>query len=133
MRAHLKSRGNKIWEINQDTSYVDPPDPGADEVTLAAQANDKALEILQSSLCESEFHHVCNEVFAHKVWTTPSIAHKGKAQVKAQLFETPQREYENSSQLPGESVETMLQRFTIIVNSKKKTSQICPIPTMTEL
>jgi hypothetical protein len=33
------------------------------------------------------------------------------------LFATYQREYENFTHLPGDSIDTMFQRFTVIVNN----------------
>jgi prephenate dehydrogenase len=46
-------------------------------------------------------------------------AHAGNAQIQARLFATYQREYENFTDLPGESIDTMFQRFTVIVNNKR--------------
>lgn len=62
---------------------------------------------------------MCGEVLAHKVLAIPSIAPERNAHVMAWLFETHRREYENFSQLPGESVETMYKCFSAIVNSIK--------------
>ena len=42
------------------------------------------------------------------------------------MFETYQHEYENFVHLPGESVEVMFWRFTIIVNSMKANITVLP-------
>ena len=42
--------------------------------------------------------------------------HKGIPQVKARLFETHRREYENFTQESGESIDLMFSRFQSIVN-----------------
>src|SRR6266498_2817145 len=45
--------------------------------------------------------------------------HEGTNAVKARLFETYRREYENFVQLPGESVETLFSRFQSCVNKMR--------------
>ena len=45
--------------------------------------------------------------------------HEGTTQVKTRLFETYKREYENFSQLDGESVEAMFSCFLSIVNKMR--------------
>jgi hypothetical protein len=48
-----------------------------------------------------------------------NVAHARNNQVKARLFTTYRREYENFTHLPGESIDTMFQRFTVIVNNMR--------------
>jgi hypothetical protein len=45
--------------------------------------------------------------------------HEGTAQVKTRLFETYKHEYENFSQLDGESVDSMFSYFQSIVNKMR--------------
>ena len=45
--------------------------------------------------------------------------HEGTAQVKTRLFEMYKREYENFSQLDGESIDVMFSRFQTIVNKMR--------------
>jgi hypothetical protein len=45
--------------------------------------------------------------------------HKGTAQVKTRLYETYKREYENFTQLDGESIDAMFSRFQTIVNKMR--------------
>ena len=53
---------------------------------------------------------------AREIWTTLAEHHEGTAQVKARLFQTHRREYENFTQKPGESVDGMFDRFQSIIN-----------------
>jgi hypothetical protein len=46
-------------------------------------------------------------------------AHAGNAQVQARLFATYRSEYKNFTHLPGESIDAMFQRFTVIVNNMR--------------
>jgi hypothetical protein len=43
----------------------------------------------------------------------------GNAQVQAQMYATYQREYENFTHLPGESIDALFQRFTVVVNNMR--------------
>jgi hypothetical protein len=45
--------------------------------------------------------------------------HEGTAQVKTRLFEMYKHEYENFSQLDGESVDSMFSYFQSIVNKMR--------------
>jgi hypothetical protein len=53
-------------------------------------------------------------------------AHVGNAQVQARLFPTYRREYENFTPLPGESIDAMCQRFTVIVNNMRANVVVLP-------
>jgi hypothetical protein len=47
------------------------------------------------------------------------VAHSGDNHVKARLFVSYRMQYENFTQLPGEDIDAMFQRFTSIVNNMK--------------
>jgi hypothetical protein len=54
-------------------------------------------------------------------------AHAGNAQVQARLFATYQREYENFTHLPSESIDDVIfQRFTVIVNNMRANVVVLP-------
>jgi hypothetical protein len=53
-------------------------------------------------------------------------AHVGNAQVQAWLFATYQREYEDFTHLPGESIDAMFQRFMVIVNIRRADVAMLP-------
>jgi hypothetical protein len=47
------------------------------------------------------------------------VAHGGDNHVKARLFVSYRMQYENFTQLPGEDIDVMFQRFIAIVNNMK--------------
>jgi hypothetical protein len=53
-------------------------------------------------------------------------AHVGNAQVLAWLFATYQREYEDFTHLPSESIDAMFQRFTVIMNNMRADVAMLP-------
>ena len=53
---------------------------------------------------------------AHQFWSTLERFHEGNDHVKTRLFETYRREYENFTQLAGETIDSMFSRFQSIVN-----------------
>src|SRR5579859_1527280 len=114
MRAYLKGKGLKVWAIVVATSY-----PATDSVQSHHDANNKAVDILLSSLFRTEFARVCDLDVAHKIWSHLQSFHEGTNAIKARLFETYHSEYENFIQLPGESVETLFSRFQSCMNKMR--------------
>ena len=53
---------------------------------------------------------------AHEIWARLNEHHEGTNAVKARLFQTHRREYENFTQGPGESIGDMFSQFQSIVN-----------------
>jgi hypothetical protein len=53
-------------------------------------------------------------------------AHVGNAQVQARMYATYRREYENFTHLPGESIDALFQRFTMVVNNMRATVDVLP-------
>ena len=80
------------------------------------EANAKAVNALFAGISRAEFSRVQDFQEAHKVWTCLENYHEGTHQVKARLFETHRREYENFTQEPGESIDLIFSRFQSIVN-----------------
>jgi hypothetical protein len=70
-------------------------------------ANNKAINYLFRALCQSEFDQVFAKDLACRIWDKLKVANAGNNQVEARLFATYQREYENFTHLPGESIDTM--------------------------
>jgi hypothetical protein len=79
-------------------------------------ANNKAVDYLFRALCQSEFDRVHTESLACRIWSVLMEAHVGNAQVQARMYATYQREYENFTHLPGESIDALFQRFMVVVN-----------------
>jgi hypothetical protein len=53
-------------------------------------------------------------------------AHAGNAKVLARLYATYQREYENFTHLPGESIDALFQWFTVVVNNMRANIDVLP-------
>jgi hypothetical protein len=114
MVAFLRGKGQILWDVTVNTAYVHPMiflAPGSRDMF---DANNKAVDHLYRSLCESEFELVRIEDLECRIWEQLKNAHAGNAQVRAQLFATYRREYENFTYHPGESIDAMCQRFTVI-------------------
>lgn len=124
--AFLHGKGQLIWDVTQNADYV-PPDnfllPGSRDMY---EANSKAIDYLFRALYATEFNRVYGEDVAEKIWQKLKNAHVGNAQVQARLFATHRREYENFTHLPSESIDTMFQRFTSIVNSMRSNVTVLP-------
>jgi hypothetical protein len=56
---------------------------------------------------------------AWQIWEKLLVAQGGDNHVKARLFVSYRMQYENFTQLPGEDIDAMFQRFTAIVNNMK--------------
>jgi hypothetical protein len=67
-------------------------------------ANNKTVNYLFRALCQYEFDRVYTENLACRILTYLKEAHVGNAQVLARMYATYQREYENFTRLPGESM-----------------------------
>jgi hypothetical protein len=82
-------------------------------------ANNKAVDYLFPALCQPEFDRLHTESLACKIWSVLKEAHVGNAQVQARMYATYRREYENFTHLPGESIDALFQRFTVVVNNMR--------------
>jgi hypothetical protein len=60
------------------------------------------------------------------IWTVLKEAHVGNAQVQARIYATYRREYENFTHLPGESIDALFQRFTVVVNNMRANVDVLP-------
>ena len=116
MKAYLLSQGSEIWEITQNAAYVIPDPITTDPQRAQFNANSKAVNMLFAAVGDAEFQRVSHLSTAREIWTTLAEHHEGTAQVKARLFQTHRREYENFTQRPGESVEDLFGRFQSIIN-----------------
>jgi hypothetical protein len=67
--------------------------------------------------------YVC---FSSRQRTNHMGAYGGNNQVKAHLFATYQMEYDNFTHLSGESIDSMFQRFTVIVNNMRANVTVLP-------
>jgi hypothetical protein len=92
MAAFLRDKGQILWDLMVNTAYVHLLNflaPGSRDMF---DANNKAVDYLYRSLCESEFKRVQIENLACRIWEQLKNAHAGNARVQARLFATYRRE-----------------------------------------
>jgi hypothetical protein len=53
-------------------------------------------------------------------------AHVGNAHVQARMYATYRREYDNFTHFPGESIDALFQRFTVVVNNMRANVDVLP-------
>jgi hypothetical protein len=119
MVAFLRVKGQILWDVTVDNSYVQSMNflaPGSRDVF---DANNKAIDYLFRALCHPEFDRVHTESLASKIWSVLREAHVGDAQVQARMYASYQREYKNFTHLPSESINALFQRFTMVVNNMR--------------
>jgi hypothetical protein len=78
------------------------------------------------ALCQPEFGRVHTEHLACRIWAVLKEAHVGNAQVQAWMYATYRTEYENFTHLPGESIDALFQRFTVVVNNMRANVDVLP-------
>jgi hypothetical protein len=126
MAAFLRRKGQILWDVMVDTGYVQLMNflaPGSRDMF---DANKKAVDYLFRALCQPEFDRVHTKNVACRIWTMLKEAHVGNAQVQARMYATYWREYENFTHLPGESIDALFQRFTVVVNNMRANVDVLP-------
>jgi hypothetical protein len=126
MAPFLREKGQILWDVTVDTSYVQPMNflaPGSRDMF---HANNKAVDYLFRALCQPEFDRVHNEHLACRIWLVLKEAHVGNALVQARMYATYRREYENFTHLPGESIDALFQSFTVVVNNMRANVDVLP-------
>jgi hypothetical protein len=126
MGAFLRGKGQILWDVTVDTGYVQPMDFLALGSRDRFNANNKAVDYLFRALCLPEFDRVHTEHLDCRIWTVLKEAHVGNAQVQARMYATYQREYENFTHLPSESIDALFQRFTVVVNNMRANVDVLP-------
>jgi hypothetical protein len=126
MVVFLRGKGQILWDVMVDTGNVQPMNFLALGSRDMFDANNKAVDYLFRALCQPEFDRVHAEHLACKIWSVLKEAHVGNAQVQAQMYATYRREYENFTHVPGESINALFQRFTVVVNNKRTNVDVLP-------
>jgi hypothetical protein len=119
MAAFLHGKGQILWDVTVDTIYVQSMNflaPGSRDMI---NANNKVVEYLFRALCQCEFDRVHTENLACRIWSVLKESHIGNAQVQGRKYATYRREYENFTHLPGETINALFQRFTMVVNNMR--------------
>jgi hypothetical protein len=126
MAAFVRGKGQILWDVTVDTGYV----LQMNFITLGSRdmfnTNNKVVDYLFRALCQPEFDRVHTENLACRIWTVLKEAHVGNAEVQARMYATYRREYENFSHLPGESIDALFQRFTVVVNNMRAHVDVLP-------
>jgi hypothetical protein len=81
MVVFLRGKGQILWDITVNTTYVHPVNilsPGSRDMI---DANNKAVDCLYCALCQSEFDWVRTEDLACRIWEQLKNAHAGNTQV----------------------------------------------------
>jgi hypothetical protein len=89
-------------------------------------AINKAVDYLFRTLSQPKFDWVHMESLACRIWSVLREAHVGNALVQARMYATYRREYENFTHLPGESIDVLFQKFTIVVNNMRANVDVLP-------
>jgi hypothetical protein len=126
MAAFLRGKGQILWDVMVNTAYVHLMNFLAPGSRDTFDANNKAVDYLYRSVCESEFARVRTKDLACRIWEQLKNAHAGNTQVQARLFATYRREYENFTHLPSESIDAMFQCFTVILNNMRANVAMLP-------
>ena len=72
--------------------------------------------MLFSAVGTAKYQHIYHLETTREVWTRLASHHEGTATVKARLFQTHRRKYENFVQKADESVEEMFGHFQSTIN-----------------
>jgi hypothetical protein len=126
MAAFLRGKGQILRDVTVDTTYVHPMNflpLGSRDIF---DANNKAVDYLFRALCQSEFSRVHTKNLACRIWTLLKEADVGNTQVPARMYATYRREYENFTHLPGESIDALFQRFTVVMNNMRANVDMLP-------
>jgi hypothetical protein len=126
MAPFLRGKGQILWDVTVDTGYVQPMNflaPGSRDMF---DTYNKAVDYFFHALCQPEFDRVHIEHLAYRIWLVLKEAHVGNAQVQARMYATYRREYENFTHLPGESIDALFQRFTVVVNNMRANVDVLP-------
>jgi hypothetical protein len=126
MATFLRRKGQTLWDVMVDTGYVQLMNFLAPGLRDMFDANNKAVDYLFRALCQPEFNQVHMESLAGRIWPVLKEAHVGNAQAQARMYATYQREYENYTHLPGESIDDLFQRFTVVVNNTRANVDVLP-------
>jgi hypothetical protein len=126
MVTFLREKGWILWDVTVDTGYVQPMNFLATGSRDMFDAINKAVDYLFHALCKPEFDWVHTKHLACRIWLVLKEAHVGNAQVQARMYATYRREYENFTHLPGESMDALFQRFTVVVNNMTANVDVLP-------
>jgi hypothetical protein len=77
MAAFLRGKGQILWDVTVDNSYVQPMNFLATGSRDMFDANNKAVNYLFRPLCQPEFDRVHTESLTYRIWSVLKEAHVG--------------------------------------------------------
>ena len=92
MEAYLLSQGSATWEV-VDSNYEIPAAHTTQVQIEQYEANNKAKNILFTSLIRNEFDKVQQIRTTREIWNTLSVFYEGTSQIKAIRQSTYNQEY----------------------------------------
>jgi hypothetical protein len=81
MVAFLSGKGQILWDVTVNTTYVHPINFLAPGLRDMFDTNNKVVDYLFRALCQSEFNRVQTEDLACRIWEQLKDAHDRNAQV----------------------------------------------------
>jgi hypothetical protein len=123
--SHFDAKNYQMWQRRMAV-FLHPINFLAPRSRDIFDTNNKVVGYLFHALCQSEFDRVQTEDLACRIWEQLKDAHARNAQVQARMYATYRREYENFTHLPSESVDSLLQRFTVVVNNMRANVVMLP-------
>jgi hypothetical protein len=121
--AFLRRKGQILWNITVNTTCVHPINFLAQGSRDIFDANNKTVDYLYRSLCQSEFDQIQTEDSACRIWLELKNAHARNADVQVQLYATYRRECEKFTHPPVESID---ERCTVVVNNMRANVDVLP-------
>jgi hypothetical protein len=120
MSAFLCGKGQKVG-LGCDHKYhvCHTANLEAEGASTKFEANAKVMDYLFRLLCADGFERVLGEDLVCKILKKYRVAHGGDNHVKARFFLVYHKKYENFAHFPGDSIDTMLRRFTSIATNMK--------------
>jgi hypothetical protein len=81
MAAFFRGKGQILWDVTVDNSYVQPMNFLSPASRDMFDANNKAVDYLYRALCQPEFDRVHTKSLAYRILSALREDHVGNAQV----------------------------------------------------
>jgi hypothetical protein len=115
---YLQSQGCAIWEIIQELFVIPATlDNATHDELQRYESNYKALNLITTTLGINVYDRVSHLETTHDVWLKLCNTYEGSSEIKSTRRDTYNRQYQNFSQKPSESLDDCFARFESIVSS----------------
>jgi hypothetical protein len=119
MATFLRGKGQILWDVTVNTTYVHPINFLATRSRDMFDANNKVVDYLFRALCQSKFDRVQTKDLACRIWLEMKNARSGNTEFQKRLYTTYRGEYENFTHLSSESIDALFQQFTMVLNNMR--------------